>query len=121
MLNKIIKIFSIFITLILLSCSTPFHKAQKKIEVGMVKSDVLELMGSPKYTFRRDSQDFWIYRYYHQKVEYESVVVFKHSDVIQKLKPIARPNLLKQAEDAKSMKEYENKILEFQKAQNSKK
>lgn len=42
-------------------CSTPQSQALRKVEVGMDKSDVLEIMGNPSRKTREHGLDRWTY------------------------------------------------------------
>jgi len=54
----------IFLAIALAACQhTPIDR-YNKIEKGMDKDQVLDLVGSPTTTFRKDSKDFWIYNFY---------------------------------------------------------
>lgn len=50
------------LSIILISCSTPLKERFSRIELGMDKTDVIDELGSPTRSFRRDSQDIWIYQ-----------------------------------------------------------
>jgi outer membrane protein assembly factor BamE (lipoprotein component of BamABCDE complex) len=47
-----------------LSCATTLQKQLDRLSVGMDKSEVLEVAGSPKSTARVKSEDQWTYIYY---------------------------------------------------------
>lgn len=47
--------------LVVASCSTSPDEAAKKIENGMTKADVIELMGNPDHADRVHGADRWIY------------------------------------------------------------
>lgn len=43
---------------------------------GMEKDDVLDIMGSPKTTLRREGKDRWLYVFYDDKIRFEKEVQF---------------------------------------------
>ncbi|MBT4762578.1 MAG: outer membrane protein assembly factor BamE [Bdellovibrionaceae bacterium] len=117
-MNSIKIIILVMLSSQFLACSTTYYKAQRKITVGMDKSEVLGVMDNPKFTYRKNSKDYWVYRYYKNKIEQEMTVVFHHGEVKKRKGPKSRPSLLRQAEAAKNYKQYEKKIQQYQEAQN---
>ncbi len=116
-MNKISNIPLFLFATVLFGCATPYHAEQSNIKLGMDKSQVLNLMDNPKYTYRNDSRDHWVYRFHKNEVEQELELVFSYGELTQKKGPISRPRLLRQAEAAQNYSEYENKVRQFQKAQ----
>lgn len=58
---RFFQILSAFLLLTIVSCSTPKHQALRKIEVGMDKAEVLDLVGNPSRISRQHGQDRWAY------------------------------------------------------------
>lgn len=50
----------LFATLFVVGCSHSGNSAAK-IQIGMTKADVLEMMGNPNHTGRRHGSDVWTY------------------------------------------------------------
>ena len=56
-----IVFFILVIGLFVGACSTPQSKALSRVQVGMDKADVLEIVGNPDRKGREHNQDVWIY------------------------------------------------------------
>lgn len=46
----------------LLGCTTSLKESLDKIESGMDKSEVIDRVGSPNRSYRKNEQDVWLYR-----------------------------------------------------------
>ncbi len=53
----------IWITALVTSCATKPHQALERLEVGMDKSQVVELLGAPQRSHRQRGHDLWVYEY----------------------------------------------------------
>ena len=62
--------------------STPGLLSQ--VQKGMDNSEVLELVGSPSRSYRKNSVDHWVYTYYVNDVKQDSLIRIKNSKVISK-------------------------------------
>lgn len=80
----------ILIAGLLVGCQTPKLQEYEKINVGIEKHDVLELVGSPNTTERDDGTDRWIYWLYEKDVPVRLTkeVHFKEGVVTYKGDPI---------------------------------
>lgn len=67
---------------LLVSCQTNMLKEYHKLNPGMEKDDVLELMGSPQRTQRFHGKDRWTYIFYDNKVRYEKEIQFFEGNAI---------------------------------------
>lgn len=76
-LQNSLRLF-IFIALgfLLLSCASPSHRAVERINIGMEKSDVLDILGSPTRTERARNGDRWTYESYTKENKYSFNVYF---------------------------------------------
>jgi outer membrane protein assembly factor BamE (lipoprotein component of BamABCDE complex) len=63
-------------------CQTNELKQYEKLKLGMDKSEVIEIMGSPRKVERRQSQDHWVYKFYQDQQWYEKEVRFKEGKAI---------------------------------------
>lgn len=77
--NKLMLPLSFGLFMMLWSCATPIHNSFSKLELGDDKSIVLEQLGNPKHSVRRDSRDIWVYRYYRGENEYKRTLTFEVS------------------------------------------
>lgn len=64
------------------SCQTNMLNQFSKVQPGMDKHDVIEIMGSPTTKTRLHNKDRWIYNFYADKKRYEKEVHFSNSDVV---------------------------------------
>ena len=71
----------IIISLSCVGCQTNQLRAFEKVKTGMDKSEVLELMGGPTGSFRRNSLDRWRYQFYNDKQLYLKEIQFKEGKV----------------------------------------
>jgi len=65
--------------LLLTSCQTNMLKQFSRVEKGMDKNDVMELMGSPVTSTRFHGKDRWMYVMYEDNVRYEREVHFNNN------------------------------------------
>ena len=93
------------------------HKAVYEVKPGMDKSQVLDILGNPKFTKRQDGKDTWRYIYFKNNTKISKSYTFHlgHIDKIGATK--VKPVLLDQAMAATDMNEYERKIKLYQQAQ----
>lgn len=101
----------------IVGCVTPLHQSIEEVQKGMSKSDVVESLGSPKFTSRYKGQDIWRYVYYKEGVPYSRSIFFEAGYVIKVTKSKRKPYLLDQALRADSLQEYEKRIDLYHKAQ----
>lgn len=82
---RIILILAIMVFLGVTGCSTPSAREHEfdKIQLGMLKSEVLDVAGPPKWTDRQNSQDLWIYLMKSNDRESERIVYFENGKVVQ--------------------------------------
>lgn len=88
-------------------CSSISQHLQQ-IRAGMDKSEVLNIAGSPKFTFRQNSQDHWAYFYHSGNQEWRRDVVFENGKVIRVTKPTSgKDKSQRELESSNSMEEFE--------------
>jgi hypothetical protein len=104
----------IFIWLTLSACVTPAKKDFDKIQPGMYKFDVVDIMGVPDATYRRDGNDRWIFRYFENNQNMTKEVHFNESKVIYSGDPV-KPEVSADEQDKRN--EQANADLEKQYAQ----
>lgn len=75
-------VWAFLLSLGLLACSTPMHRAMQEVEMGMSKSEVIEKLGSPNRTDRDDGTDKWFYSYDTDGHRRTSEIHFKDSRVV---------------------------------------
>lgn len=117
-LTKIITAFSLAFSLYLSGCVSPMHKAIEEVHPGMTKGDVVESLGSPNFKRRQNGKDIWIYTYYQDEKPTRSFITIHHGEVTEVSDKQKRYSLLEQAKDTTTLKAYEEKIQQYQKAQN---
>ena len=104
----------LFLTSSVFGCSTAMHKAVNDVKPGMDKSDVLELLGNPKYTKRSNSTDIWKYKFYKNDTLMSKKIYFHSGSVIKVGRTIVRPDLLNHAMNAsKSLDEYDYNVQNY--------
>lgn len=70
------------ISLLTTACQTSMLKQFSKIQPGMEKDDVLDLMGSPTRTLRSQGKDRWTYVFYDDRIRFEKEVQFFEGNAI---------------------------------------
>lgn len=119
---RFIFVLSVFSISLLFGCQSSPKRQFEKVQVGMEKVDVLQLMETPWTTTRLHGKDRWIYIFYDNGVRQEKEVHFLNGAVVyagDALKPAPEKTAeakdkknqedeLKFAEEAKKAKE-ENK------------
>ena len=73
---------SVLWSLLVFSCSTSSHVAFDKVKLGLEKTDVLELIGSPNRTRRWKGLDEWTYVYYQGNKPIEKEIRFEEGRVV---------------------------------------
>ena len=102
-------------SLVLLSCaSNPPHDLEQ-VHMGMDKDKVLEVAGNPKFTFRDNMQDHWVYTYFSKNQEWRREVVFDEGVVTRLTQPLGKNDWVKDLEKSANMEEYEKKARDHQK------
>ena len=76
MRQALVQISLLFPFLLLSGCQSDGLKQYEKLRIGMDKSDVLEIMGSPQTISRHQSKDEWIYKFYRDQQWFEREVQF---------------------------------------------
>lgn len=117
-LTKITTLSLLFLSLASLGCVSPMHKAIDEVHSGMTKGDVIDRLGSPNFKKREQGRDIWIYTYHQDHKPTRSFITIHHGEVIDISDKQKRYSLLEQAKDSKTMSEYEDKIRQYQEAQN---
>ena len=92
------------------SCTTLPYNNFQQVKVGDFKSDVLELVGSPKRTLRKNGKDHWIYVFYHQNPPISKEVIFEEGQVATINDTGGSSDLEKKLLKSNSMKEYTETI-----------
>ncbi len=72
----------IFLLLLLVACATSGLKNFNKATVGMNKTQLLDKLGSPFMSDRKDGIDIWHYRYYEDNLKVYKEVRLKDNIVI---------------------------------------
>lgn len=99
-----------FLILVLTACVNP-QKRFNKIQIGMEKDQVLNIMESPQYTERAHDTDRWTYIYYFDDQRVEKEVQFSDGKAIyagDHQKPAVS------AEEQDKLNEESNKALDQQ-------
>jgi hypothetical protein len=96
-----------FCVLLITGCASNTYRDLENIHPGMDKDQVLDRAGNPKRTFRSNSQDHWIYVYFHDNEEWARQIDFAGGKVHKVGLPLAKHSLEKALEEADSMEEYE--------------
>lgn len=100
--------------MLLTGCATTLPHALETLRVGMDKDEVLKIAGSPKRTYRQDSEDHWIYTYFKDHEAVLKDVTFRDGRVVRVHKPTAlRRNSRSELENAETLEEYEAKAREL--------
>lgn len=89
--------------LLLSSCTTPQHSFDSGLQLGMDKAEVIELMGGPQFTKRRNSEDVWQYHFYNGEQKTVKELHFRNNKVSYKGDPVGpRPGESAKAIDARN-------------------
>lgn len=100
-------VIAIFTVLTLVSCTTPQHSFDSDLQIGMDKADVIELMGGPQFTKRRNSEDVWQYHFFNGEQKTIKELHFKNNKVSYKGEPTGpRPG-----ESAKAIDTRNSRLL----------
>lgn len=111
-------IFAIFfISTFLVGCASDGGRRTDGVRVNMDKAQVLETAGAPKYTYREDNQDNWVYSWVNGDREWAKVITFDSGRVVKISRPVPKDSASKELQNTKSMEEYERKARELQKRQ----
>jgi hypothetical protein len=104
----------LIVMLTLNGCVTPAKTDFEKIKPGLYKFDVIDIMGVPDATYRRDGNDRWIFRYFENNQSVTKEVHFTESKVIYSGDPV-KPEVSADEQDQRN--EQANAELEKQYAQ----
>jgi len=114
-----ISLLVLIFSSVIFGCATSLKQDLQKIDTGMDKSDVLNLLGSPWITRRVKTQDHWIYRFYEADQEYRKQFVFEYGKVVKMsgAKPFPNPEV--KLKDAGNIEEFRDAAKMKQKKYNS--
>ena len=101
---------SIFSVLFLSGCATPQHELMGKVTTGMDKGEVLDVLGGPNVSKRRNGRDIWIYVFYENNKKRGRKFVFHKNTLTDISDYDFNPSLEDRINDSDSFKEYERKI-----------
>lgn len=90
-------------------CSS-LPKSLNRVQEGMDKDSVLEIVGSPKRTYRSNGEDRWLYEYYQDGQKVARQVSFESGKVIKVSGPLNESQWPKELESAETMEEYEYRV-----------
>jgi outer membrane protein assembly factor BamE (lipoprotein component of BamABCDE complex) len=79
---------AVFLLSTLSACTTPQHSFDNDLKVGMDKAEVIELMGGPQFTKRRNSEDVWQYHFYNGENKMVRELHFKNNKLSYKGDPV---------------------------------
>ena len=91
----------IFLTVLIAACSSTSKDFSAEVREGMDKDEVLKIAGSPKRTFRSNSQDHWIYVFFKKEDEYSRQVSFEDGKVVKVSRPSQKHNWGQELENLK--------------------
>lgn len=101
----------------LVGCVSP-DRPLDDVRVSMDKDQVLRTAGNPKYTYRSENQDHWVYFYESGDRMFSKTLTFEAGRVVQVGRPQTKDKdaATKDLEDSSSMEEFERKARALQKA-----
>lgn len=81
---KVLRISLVAIGFLLLSagCASSLKKSLDGLEPGLDKSQVIDQVGSPNRSFRRDNQDVWLYRVHEEDQSYLHELTFEEGRLV---------------------------------------
>lgn len=82
----------------------------------MDKDQVLRTAGNPKYTYRSEDQDHWVYVFESNGRLFTKTVTFEHGKVTAVGRTSGKDDSNKELENASSMEEFEQKARAMQKS-----
>ena len=100
----------------LVGCSTPMHRSVNQLEKGMDKSQVLELLGSPQRSGRRNSKDHWLYRYYKNQQRQDLRLIFQNGQLRSWGKLSTESASHRSLLDSRSFEDYKKEVQRQTKA-----
>ena len=71
----------LFVVMLLPNCSHNTYSSFSKVTEGMKKDQVLDLLGSPLVSQRRQGNDSWIYQFYLDDEKIQKEIVFSEGSV----------------------------------------
>ena len=77
-----IRIFFIFSAFFIIQCATSPQRQVQKVQKGMNKEQVLELLSDPRQKYRHHSQDHWVYHFYESDYKSLFEVIFENGIVV---------------------------------------
>lgn len=104
----------------LISCASQPAKEFDRLKTGMDKPEVLDAVGNPKRTFRKNDKDHWIYVYYRHDREIWQDVIFSQGLVTQVSAPSQSELTDKDLESATSLQEFEQRARRLQREMHKK-
>ena len=99
--------------LTLVDCtSMPTSEALDRVHPGMDKNDVLELAGNPRHSYRSQSRDNWVFRYFRDGKEHIRRVQFENGRVVSVGPAALKRGVNGDVDDSKAenMDELENEL-----------
>ena len=111
------SVFAVLSPILIIICAcqtTSFLQDFKTLRIGMDKSDVVEALGTPKKTERKEEKDWWYYSVFENTKNYERLVVFKDNKMIY----AGRVPNLNHGEDADTIDKKNEELNRAVEAQN---
>ena len=105
-------------TLWILGCQTPLSESTQSLKIGMEKSEVLEVLGSPHQTRRIRGQDQWSYFYFQEaKGRYQTDLMFRERRLVSmnSIPPLSPTELL--LNESQTLEEYESRVRKARESQ----
>src|SRR4051812_19130610 len=93
-----------------IGCRTPMSLNLKKIELGMEKDQIIELLGPPQVSQRLHGQDVWTYIFYDKENKQGRELVFENGRLSRLGEAKFEPTNQEKMEDSTSMEEYESLV-----------
>lgn len=100
-----------------LGCQTLPQTDFAKVQPGMDKHSVLEIMGSPNSTLRRSGQDRWYYNYYEQNSPVTKEVRFQEGLAVYS-GDLMKPALSAEDEDKRNEESNQALVADYERSQN---
>jgi outer membrane protein assembly factor BamE (lipoprotein component of BamABCDE complex) len=76
------RFFKYSFLLLAIGCATSLKDSLASIESGMDKSEVIDKVGSPNRSYRKDEQDIWLYRVHEEDESHLHEITFKDGHVV---------------------------------------
>lgn len=102
-----LKVALLLVAVAVWSCALTPYEGSQKLKVGLDKDEVLELMGSPNTSDRKNGLDEWVYVFYHEKKEYRKLLVFENGLLKSFADDLRDTPEMKALQKAENMQQYE--------------